>query len=163
MDSRGNRSGRAAGAALGQLEPFERLRQTALVLEVVVEWVALPPHAVRILHPELIWVGVAAVAPHLLAHGYARRFHTLKLNHHSLRRVHLDAHVINRPLSTGAALRQPEIHGRPVRQELDVAGFYLHRGAAEEPLVKLTTLGQIRDLHVDMDLRAHRLLLSSTR
>src|SRR2546422_2336511 len=85
MDSRGNRSGRAAGAALGQLEPFERLRQTALVLEVVVEVVDLPLHAARILHPELILVGVAAVDTHLLAHGYARRFHTLKLDRKSTR------------------------------------------------------------------------------
>src|SRR5439155_22695141 len=95
--------------------------------------------------------------------GNARRFLTLMLTHPSLLPDHLDAHVINRPLSTRAALRQRAIHGRPVRQELDVAGFHLHRGAAEDPLIKRTTLGQIRDLRVDMDLRAHRLLLSSTR
>src|SRR3989441_1138983 len=121
------RAARAWSATPGLLDHWQtvrpRRRHGGLALQVIVEVVDLPFHAARILHPELILVGVAVVDTHLLAHGYACRFYAPKLNHHSVRRVHLDAHVINRPLSTGAALRQPEIHGRPVRQELDVAGF----------------------------------------
>src|SRR5688572_8719169 len=39
------------------------------VLDVVVEHVHFPLHAVRILHPELVLVGVAAIHAELLAHG----------------------------------------------------------------------------------------------
>src|SRR2546427_13021616 len=134
-----------------------------LALQVVVEVVDLPLHAARILHPELILVGVAAVDTHLLTHWYACRFYAPKLNHHSVRRVHLDAHVVNRPLSATTALRQREVYRRPFGQEFDVAGFHLHWVAAEEPDVELSALAEVRDLHVDMDLRAHRRLLSSTR
>src|SRR5437879_10369783 len=76
-----------------------RRRHVGLALQVIVQVVHLPLDAVGVSNPELVLVSMAAVDAHLLAHGYARRFNALKLNHHSLRRVHLDAHVINRPLS----------------------------------------------------------------
>src|SRR5262245_20197004 len=40
-----------------------------VTLEVIIEVVDLPLHAVGILHPELILVGVATVDPHLFRHG----------------------------------------------------------------------------------------------
>src|SRR3989441_7596454 len=125
-----------------------RRRHVGLALQVVVQGVHLPLDAVGVLNPELVLVRVAAVDAHLLAHWYACRFYAPKLNHHSVRRVHLDAHVVNRPLSATTALRQREVYRRPFGQEFDVAGFHLHWVAAEEPLVELSALAEVRDLHV---------------
>src|SRR5262244_4223935 len=71
-------SRRAAGrpatlATLGQLESQGLLGHGGLVHEIVVEVVHLPLHAVGILDPELVLVGVAAVDAHLFAHGQACR------------------------------------------------------------------------------------------
>src|SRR5213078_1984157 len=74
-------SASAARVVFGQLEPL-RLgrvlsddRHLAIGVDVVVEVVDLPLHAVRVLDPELVLVGVAAVDPHLLAHGQAGGLH----------------------------------------------------------------------------------------
>src|SRR5947208_5355619 len=78
---------RACGATPGLLDHWQtvrpRRRHGGLALQVVVQVVHLPLDAVGVSSPELVLVSVAAVDAHLLAHGYARRFHTLKLNHHS--------------------------------------------------------------------------------
>src|SRR5688572_32395733 len=83
---------RAAGAAaLDDREPLHRGQVLLVggtggaVLDVVIEDVDFPLHAVGILHPELVLVGVAAVHAELLAHGQARRLHALHLDRKSTR------------------------------------------------------------------------------
>src|SRR5215831_13421520 len=85
-------AGRAATvAALGQLESQRLPGCRSFVLEVVVEVIDLPLDAVRILDPELVLIGVAAVDPHLFAYGQARCLHTSQVSHHRVHGVHLDA------------------------------------------------------------------------
>src|SRR5499433_146216 len=67
-------AGRAATlAALCQLESQWLPGHGGLVLEIIVEVVHLPLHAVGVLDPELVLVGMAAVDAHLFAHGQACR------------------------------------------------------------------------------------------
>src|SRR5215475_4796250 len=67
-------TGRAATvAALGQLESQRLPGCRSFVLEVVVEVIDLPLDAVRILDPELVLIGVAAVDAHLFAYGQDRK------------------------------------------------------------------------------------------
>src|SRR5258708_36138910 len=153
----------AAGVALGQLEALRRLGAGDLVLEIVVEVVDLPLDTVGILHPELVLVGVAAVDAHLLTDGEPRRLHAGEVGRHRVHRVHLDAHVIDRALGGMPALRPREIDRRPVGQELHVARLDLDGVRAEEALVEVAALAQIRYVHVQMNLRAHGLSPFSSR
>src|SRR5205809_2344845 len=147
-------SGRAAGAALGHREIPEADRGR-LVLEVVVQMVDLPLDPIRVLDPELVLVGVTAVHAHLLAHRQPPRLHAAQLRRHALRRVDLDADVVHDALARRTAARQGQVDRRPLGKELRVARLLLDRGAAEERLVELPALGQVRHVHVQMDLRAH--------
>src|SRR5499433_3883331 len=122
-------SRRAAGrpatlATLGQLESQGLLGHGGLVLEIVVEVVDLPLHAVGVLDPELVLIGVAAVDAHLFAHGQARRLHTSQMSHHRVHGVHLNADVVHRTLGRVRAFRECEVDGRPLGQELHVARLY---------------------------------------
>src|SRR5207248_2423215 len=65
------------------------------LVDVVVQDVDFPVDAVRILDPELVLVGMTAVHGHLLAHRQPRRLHAGELAHDDLRRLHLDAHVVD--------------------------------------------------------------------
>src|SRR6266481_1416063 len=149
----------AAGVALGQLQSLRLLCPRALVLEIVVEVVDLPLDAVGILHPELVLVGMAAVDAHFFTDGEARRLDAGEVGRHRVHCVHLNAHVIHRALGSMPALRKREIDGRPVGQELHVARLDLDGVRAEEALVEVAALAQIRYVHVQMNFRAHGLLL----
>src|SRR5215467_243221 len=93
-------AGRAAtvAAALGQLESQRLPGCRSFVLEVVVEVIDFPLDAVRILDPELVLIGVAAVDPHLLADRQSGRLHAGEVFHHGRHRVDLDADVVHRAL-----------------------------------------------------------------
>src|SRR5882724_782607 len=147
----------AAGVALGQLQSLRPLCD--LVLEIVVEVVDLPLDAVGILHPELVLVGMAAVDAHFFTDGEARRLDAGEVGRHRVHRVHLNAHVIHRALGSMPALRKREIDRRPVGQEFHVARLDLDGVRAEEALVEVAALAQIRYVHVQMNFRAHGLLL----
>src|SRR5215831_10897502 len=157
-------SRRAAGrpatlATLGQLESQGLLGHGGLVLEIVVEVVHLPLHAVGILDPELVLVGVAAVDAHLFAHGQACRLDAGEVVHDRAHRVHLNADVIHRALGRVCAFREGEVDGSPVGQELHVARLRLDGPRAEEALVEVTALAEIRYVQVQVDLCAHEGLL----
>src|SRR5215468_5227082 len=146
-------AGRAATlAALGQLESQRLPGYGSFVLEVVVEVVNLPLHAVRILDPELVLVGVAAVDPHLLGHRQSGGLDPGELGHHRCHRIDLDPDVIDGARPGRAAGGQREVDRRPFGQELDVALLHLHGVAAEELLVEVAALGEIRHVQVEMDL-----------
>src|SRR5688572_21755011 len=158
---------RAAGAAA--LEDGETLHRGQVllvggaggaVLDVVVEDVHFPLHAVGILHPELVLVGVAAVDAELFAHGQAGGLHTLHLAHDDLLRGDLDAHVIDVAAALGGmGFRHGQVQRAEGGQELDVAGLDLHGGHAEELLVESAALLEVGHGHVHMNLRrfdAHR-------
>src|SRR5215467_9493523 len=105
-------AGRAATlAAFGQLESRQLSGYRLLVLEIVVEVVHLPLHAVRILDPELVLIGVAAVDPHLFPHGQARRLDAGEMVHDRAHRVDLDADMIHGALDDVLAFGEGEIHG----------------------------------------------------
>src|SRR5215467_1659485 len=118
--------GRAATlAAFGQLKSQRFPGHWGFVLEIVVEVVHLPLHAVGILDPELVLIGVAAVDAHLFAHGQARRLDAGEMVHDRARCVDLNADVIHRALGGVPAFGEGEVHGRPVGQELHIAGLHL--------------------------------------
>src|SRR5262245_47532833 len=77
---------RAAGVRPGEGKLRRHIglagRHLRLVLEVVVQVVHLPLDAVRILDPELVLVGMAAVHTHLLAHRQPGRLDASELRHH---------------------------------------------------------------------------------
>src|SRR5262249_25019937 len=120
---------RAARARLGEREPRRPLRanrgHVGLVLEVVVEVVHLPLDAVRVLHPELVLVGVAAIPAHLLAHREPGRLDARELRPDLGSRLDLNAQVIHRARARTSALGQSEVHRTPRRQELHVPGLLL--------------------------------------
>src|SRR5215470_18353973 len=91
-------SGAAAGGVFGERQARGDLRRRRrdVVLQVVVEMVDLPLDPVRILDPELVLVGVAAVHAHLLLHRQPGRLHSAQQLHHEGRRVHLYTDVIDR-------------------------------------------------------------------
>jgi len=126
-----------------------------LALEVVVEVVHLPLDAVGIAHPELVLVGVAAVDAHLLPHREAGRLDAGQLRHHGLDGIDLHTDVIDGPRAVRATGGQREVDRCPLGQELDVALLHLRGVAAQELFVEVAALGQIRDVHVQMDLCAH--------
>ncbi len=115
----------------------------------------LPLDAIRILHPELVLVGVAAVDPHLFPHWESGGLDPGQLRRHGLDRVDLDPDVVDGPRADRAPRRKREIDGRPFGQELDVALFHLHRVPAQELFVEVAALGEVRHVHVEMDFCAH--------
>jgi hypothetical protein len=119
----------------------------------------LPLHAVRILDPELVLVGVAAVDAHLLAHGKPRRLDARELRDHLGGGLDLDPEMVHRPRAGATALRQREIDRPPRGEELHVAGLLLHGGGAEERAVELPALVEVGHVHVNVDLGGHRSLL----
>src|SRR5206468_8650989 len=140
-----------ASAARARTDPRQarpRRHPLFLALEVVVEVVHLPLDAVRILHPELVLVGVAAVDAHLLLHGKAGRLDAGQLRDHGLHGIDLDADVVDGPRADRAAGGEREVDGRPLWQEFDVALLDLHRVPAEELLVEVAAPGEIRHVHV---------------
>src|SRR5207247_678154 len=72
------------------------------------------------------------------------RLDASQLLHDASRRVHLDSDVIHRAVASGPSGRQRQVDRRPLGQELEVPGLRLDRRAAEEPLVEVPTLPQIR-------------------
>src|SRR5262245_6343910 len=124
-----------AVAALGQLESLGLSGYRSLVLEVVVEVIDLPLHAVRILDPELVLVGVTAVDPHLLTDRQSGCFHAGEVCHHGRHSVDLDSDMVHRALAGGPALREGEVDRRPLGQELHVTRLHLDGVCAEEALV----------------------------
>src|SRR5207247_7014833 len=137
----------AAGVALGQLQSLRLLRRREVVLQIVVEVVDLPLDAIGILYPELVLVGVAAIDAHFLADGQTGGLHAREVGRHRVHRVHLDAHVIHRAFRRMPALREREIDGCPVGQELHVARLDLDGIRAEEALVEVAALTQVRHVH----------------
>ena len=105
--------------------------------------VHLPLDAVRVFHPELVLVGVAAVDPQLFGHREPDVLDPRQLRHHRLDRVHLDAHVVDGAGADGAARREGEIDRRPFRQKLHVPRLDLDRVRPQELLVELPALGEI--------------------
>src|SRR5215813_9627415 len=153
-------AGRAATlAALGQLESQRLPGYGSFVLEVVVEVIDLPLHAVRILDPELVLVGVAAVDPHLFPHGQARRLDASEMLHDRAHSVDLDADMIDDALDGVLAFGEGEIHGGPLGEELHVARLHLDGLRAEEALVEIAALADIRHVEVQVYLCAHGGLL----
>src|SRR5215475_5908028 len=151
--------GAATVAALGQLEPQRLPGCRSFVLEVVVEVIDLPLDAVRILDPELVLIGVAAVDSHLLADRQSGRLHAGEVFHHGRHRVDLDADVVHRALRGGPAFGEGQVHGRPLGQELQVARLHLDGPRTEEALVEVAALAEIPHVHVQVDFGAHSDLL----
>src|SRR5215467_12388483 len=153
-------AGRAATlAALGQLESQRFPGHWGFVLEIVVEVVHLPLHAVGILDPELVLIGMAAVDSHLLPHRQAGRLDAGEMIHDRAHRVDLNADMIHRPLGGVPAFGEGEIDRRPLGQELHIAGLHLHGLAAQEALVEVAALAEIGYVHVQVDFDAHGGLL----
>src|SRR5216684_7561335 len=86
-------SRRAAGGALGQRQPHAS-RRGHLALEVVVEVIDLPLHAVGIPDPELVLVRVAAVDAHLLPHRQSGRLDAGQLGNHGIHLGRLASGVV---------------------------------------------------------------------
>src|SRR6185295_4217806 len=158
-------AGAAAARRLGhgQAEAHGANGGRYLVLEIVVEVIDLPLGPVRIHHPELVLVGMAAVDRHLLAYRQSGRLDPVELAHHVGGAVQLDTQMVHWPGAGPAALGQGEVDRPPLGQELRVAGLLLHRLCAEEGAIEGAALVEVGDMHVDVDLGAHGVLLSSRR
>jgi hypothetical protein len=135
--------------------PYGAIPLLLVALEVVVEVIHLPFDAVGIFHPELVLVGVAAVDPHLLQHGQSGDLDASQLRHHVVDGIDLDADVVDRARADRAARRKREVDWRPLGQELDILRLDLDRVPAQELLVESSAFGEIRHVHVEMDLGAH--------
>src|SRR2546430_17623327 len=108
-------SGPPSGAGCPQREPrcarprgsrIPRGTQTLPILEVVVQVIDLPLHAVWILDPELVLIRMAAVHPDLLAHRQPSGLDSGEVDRHGLGAVDLDADVVHRSLPAAPALGQ---------------------------------------------------------
>src|SRR5215471_9506638 len=96
----------ATVSALGQLESQRLPGYGSFVLEVVVEVIDLPLDAIRILDPELVLIGVAAVDAHLFAYGQARCLDACEMLPDRAHRVDLDADMIDGALDGVLAFRE---------------------------------------------------------
>src|SRR5437762_14118752 len=147
--------------ALGDRLVLDIGRARRAVLDVVVEDVDLPLHAVGVLDPELVLIGVTAVHAELLAYGQPGRLHALHLPYHDGLRRHLDAHVIDAAAALrGPGLREGQIERAERGQEFHVAGLDLHRRHAEEPLVERAALLEILHRHVHVNLGCIHIYIS---
>jgi len=152
-----SRAGRAATARAraDHCQARQPCRLNPVAFEVVVEVVHLPLDAVGIPHPELVLVGVAAVDPHFLRHGQAGGFDASQLRQHGLDGLDLNTDVVDGARADVATRRKGEVDRRPFGQELDVARLDLDGVPAEELLVEVPALGEVRHVHVEMNLCAH--------
>ena len=143
--------GGAAGGGYAQVMPMEDIN-----LHFTGDF-----HAVGVLDPELVLIGVTAVHAELLAYGQPGRLHALHLPYHDGLRRHLDAHVIDAAAALrGPGLREGQIERAERGQELHVAGLDLHRRHAEEPLVERAALLEIRHRHVHVNLGCIHIYIS---
>ena len=124
--------------------------------------VHLPLHAVGILDPELVLIGVATVHAQLLAHGELRLLDAGEMSHDHRGGLDLDPQVVDRARRGAPAYRQRQIDRRQVGEELHVPGLLLHRARAEERLVEGPALREVGHVEMDVDFGGHGGLLSST-
>ena len=112
-------------------------------IQVPVQHVDLPFAAVRVLHPELVLVGVTAVAVHLFPGFQSGCPDPQQVPQDRLVVPDLDAEMV-RSVARGLPIRvQGQVQGGDGRQELDVTGMGLHGILAEQFLVECDASFQI--------------------
>jgi hypothetical protein len=120
----------------------------------MVEDVDLPIDTIGILHPELVLVRVTAVDSELFAYRKTRRLHALQFTHDDRLGLDLEAHVVDMPTGrAGVRLGQRQVERSKRRKKLHVPGFDLDGRDAQELLVELAALLEVRYGHVYMHTR----------
>src|SRR2546426_562175 len=94
--------GLRSASAVGLPQP----RGLRLVLQIVVEMIDLPLHAVGVRDPELVLVGVTAVDAHLLGDGEPGGLDARQLGHDGLHRLDLDADMVDGAAGGASAMRE---------------------------------------------------------
>src|SRR2546425_1348453 len=112
----------------------------------------LPPVAVRVLDPDLVLEGVAAVGTVLLVEREPRAAQALGGRPHRLGRRHLDAEMRERSGRRCGALVESQVEGGLGHVELCVARVELDRLEPEEGAIESDGLLELRRVQCDVDL-----------